>query len=108
MMYGSVMFHMAAMLPMLREMSEEQVTLISDEANQHSMEFPLHAATDKDKFSVPSWKEDKLSGMQVVALMVASLWILCKEDASRCQPLVDKWPIREAVLLSNKPPQHHD
>ena len=107
-MYGSVMWHMAAMLPRLRTMTREQVTLVADEANQHGMEFPLHLATKKDKFDVPSWSKEKLSGMQCVALMVGSLWILCNEDENLAAPLMNTWPIREAVLLASKPPQHND
>ena len=93
------MWHMAAMLPRLRTMTREQVTLVADEANQHGMEFPLHLATKKDKFDVPSWSKEKLSGMQVIAIIVASLFVMCDEDFDRCAPLADVWPLKEAVAL---------
>lgn len=105
-MYGSVMFHLASMLPRLREigtLDPDLLSRVAEESGQISMEFPLHLATDKDRFDVPSWSKEKLSGMQVVSLMVGSLWVMCNEDETRCAPLVEKWPIKEACVLCEKP-----
>lgn len=101
-LYGAVMWHMAAMLPRLREMKYEDVQKLADQANHHSLEFPLHMAGPKDRFSVPLWSENKLSGAQCIALMVAALWVLCGEDEQKAEPLVRAWPIRESVLLASK------
>lgn len=100
-MYGAVMFHGAAMLPRLRTMPREQVQKVAQEAGDISLGYPLHMAGRKT-FMVPSWGEKELSGMQVVALMVFGLWVLCGEREEMCSALVESWPIREAVLLCSK------
>lgn len=101
-LYGAVMWHMASMLPRLREMKREEVQALADQANQHSLEFPLHMAGPKDRFDVPLWSENKLSGAQCIALMVAALWVLCGENEQMAEPLVRAWPIKEAVMLCQK------
>lgn len=99
---GAVMFHGASMLPRLRTMTRKEVSDLSLQACVHNMEFPLHMATAKDKFDVPLWSDKPLSGAQVIALMVTSLWMLCNEDEHLCGPLVERWPIREMVALAGK------
>lgn len=98
------MWHGAAFLPLLRQMPYDQVQKIADQANQHSLEFPLHMAGPKDKFSVPLWQEEKMSGAQVLALLVFSLWVLCGEDEQKTEPLLKAWPIRETCLLCQTAP----
>lgn len=100
-LYGAILFHSAAFLPRLRELPRDQVQKIAEQADQHSLEFPLHLAGPKDKFHVPLWQEEKLSGAQVMALMVMSLWCLCGEKEENCLGLVEAWPIREATLLAS-------
>jgi hypothetical protein len=97
------MFHGAHCLPLLRQMARAHVQKIAEQANQHSLEFPLHLAGPKDKFSVPLWQEEEMSGPQVLALMVAALWVLCGEDERMAEPLVRAWPIREMVMLASQP-----
>lgn len=101
-LYGAVLWHMASMLPKLREKTREEVQALADQANKHSLEFPLHMAGPKDRFDVPLWSGTKLSGAQCIALMVASLWVLCGEEEKRAEPLMRAWPIREAVMLASK------
>jgi hypothetical protein len=105
-MYASVMFHGASMLRRLRKLDKDTLLKVSDEAMQHSLDTPLQHYPDKKNFLVPSWSPDKLSGMQVVALMIFSLWILCNEKEDRCPQLVERWPIKEAVELANTNHQH--
>ena len=99
---GAVVFHGASMLPRLRTMTRKEIDAAAQQARVHSMEFPLHMATAKDKFDVPLWSDQSLSGAQAIALMVASLWMLCNEDDRLCGPLVERWPIREMVALAGK------
>ena len=106
-LYGAVMFHGAAFLPRLRTLPYDQVQKIADQANKHSLEFPLHLA-GRDKFSVPLWQEEKMSEAQVMALMVTSLWVLCGENEQMAEPLVRAWPIREMCLLSRRSPAGED
>jgi len=101
-LFGAIMWHGAAFLPRLRQMPYVLVQKIAEQANQHSLEFPLHLAGPKDKFSVPLWQE-KLSGAQVIALLVTCLWVLCGEREDMCEGLVKAWPIREIVTLNSKP-----
>jgi len=86
-LFGAIMWHGAAFLPRLRQMPYVLVQKIAEQANQHSLEFPLHLAGPKDKFSVPLWQE-KLSGAQVIALLVTCLWVLCGEREEMCEGLV--------------------
>ena len=102
-LFSAVMWYGAAFLPLLRQMPYVLVQKIAEQANQHSLEFPLHMAGPKDKFSVPLWHEEKLSGAQVIALLVTCLWTLCGEKEEMCEELVRAWPIREMVLLTSKP-----
>jgi len=102
-LYSAIMWHGAAFLTLLRQMPYEQVQKIAEQASQHSLEFPLHMAGPKDKFSVPLWREEKMSGAQVMALLVTCLWVLCGEKEEMCEGLVRAWPIREIVTLTSKP-----
>jgi hypothetical protein len=101
-LFGAVMFHGAAFLPRLRQMKYEDVQKIAEQANQHSLQFPLYMAGPKDRFSVPLWQEEKMSGAQVLALMVFALYVLCGEDDQKAAPLLRSWPIHEAKLLCTK------
>lgn len=100
-LYGAVMFHGASMLRRLRAMTFNEVNDIAIQAGEHNLTFPLHLATPKDKFDVPAWSDKSLSGAQVIALMVMSLWVLCREKEELCTALVETWPIREAVVLAS-------
>lgn len=99
-LYGAVMWHMAAMLPRLRELERPQVQAIADQANKPNVEFPLHLAGPKPRFDVPLWSDKPLTGAQVMALIVASLWVLCGESEEAAEPLLRAWPIKEAVMLA--------
>jgi hypothetical protein len=101
-LYFAVMWHSAAFLPRLRELDYKQIQEIAEQANKHSLEFPLHLAGPKDRFHVPLWQEEKLSGAQVMALMSMALWVLCGEKEENCEGLVRAWPIREACTLCTK------
>lgn len=100
---GAVMWHGAAILPRLRAMDWKQVQAVANQAAEHSLEFPLHMAGPKDKFKVPLWSDKELSGAQVIALMVFSLWVLCGEQEEMCSGLVEVWPIKETVFLCKQP-----
>ena len=98
-LFSAIMWHGAAFLPLLRQMPWEQVQKIAEQASQHSLENPLHLMGAAKNFSVPLWQQEKMSGAQVLALMVFSLWVLCGEDEQKAEPLVRAWPIKETVLL---------
>lgn len=98
------MLHGVASLRRLREMPYATVQQIGREANQLNMECPLFLPeyAGKAQFLVPSYSPEKLSGAQVLAVMVFSLWVMCGESEDNAAPLVRAWPIREAVMLAGK------
>lgn len=98
----AVLFYGADFLPQLRKLSPTQIRTVADEASHISLTHPLHHCPAAE-FVVPAWdKEKKLTSGQVIALMVFSLWIICGENEQTAAPLVEAWPIREAVLLAKK------
>ncbi len=97
----AVMWFGAGMLPRLRTISREQLQQVAEQAGEISLGYPLHMAGPAKQFLVPQWDAtNKLSGCQVVALMVFGLWVLCNEDKEIAGGLYDSWPIAEAVLLA--------
>lgn len=100
-MAGAVMWFGVGMLPLLRRMPLERVQKIANEASDISVMTPLHLMGPDKQFVVPSWNDEKLSGCQVITLMVFGLWVMCGEDKEAARPLYEKWPIAEAVLLAN-------
>jgi len=99
-LYGAVMMHGAAVLPRLRTISPVELSNIMSETNTINMGTPLHLAGSEPQFIVPSWTTEKLAGAQVLALMVFSLWVACGEREEQARPLLQAWPIREAVMLA--------
>lgn len=97
----AVMWYMVGQLPELRKYPYALVKQITEEASQLSAENALHLVHTKE-YVVPSWGPQKLSGGQVISLMVAGLWVLCGEDECIAHPVVDQWPIREALALCGK------
>ena len=96
------MFHGAAMLPRLRSLPFNTLKKIGDELTQHNCDNPLWMqpyASDK-RFNAPSWGEEKLSGCQVIALMVFALWVAVGEKEDMASSLCETWPIREAVIMA--------
>lgn len=104
-LYGAIMMHGAAVLPRLRTISETVLANILSETNTVNMSTPLHLAGSQPQFIVPSWTTEKLTGAQVLALMVFSLWVACGEREEQARPLLQAWPIREAVLIARQPVQ---
>lgn len=101
-LYGSVMFHGAAMLPRLRGLSFDQLRTIADEAGVPCCEFPLwmQPYASEKRFLIPAWGESKLSGCQLVALIVFTLWVMVGEREDMASSLCETWPIKEAVAMA--------
>ena len=96
-----IMCYGMSYLPRLRRLTREQVLKVAGEAQELSGQCPLHQYHQAE-FKVPSFDpEALLTGGQVIALMVFGLWVLCGEDERLAAPLLDKWPIREVVMLTN-------
>lgn len=87
--HPSVMWHVASVLPRLRRMNRDAVIAIGQEASAISEVNPLHMVDQR--FAVAGYGEN-LTGFQVVALMVAVVWILCGESARVAAPLVAMYP----------------
>ncbi len=103
---GCITFYGAAYLPKLRALPRNRVQAIAEQASQQSDRAPLHQ-TPEPIFEVPEWEPDKrLTGGQVLTLLVLSLWVLCSENEQVAAPLVESWPIREILMLCNHQPQH--
>lgn len=97
-----VTFYGAYMLPRLRGMTRAQLVAVTSEASEVSGQVPIHmhpVAT----LNVPLWSARPLTGGQVAALMTMGLWVLCNEDENIAAPLVESWPIREALILCDGP-----
>lgn len=99
------MWHGAALLPMLRAIPAVNLIEATDQASAISQTVPLHMqpyASDR-RFEIPALEAGKkYSGCQVIAIMVFGLWVMCGEDEAKAGPLIDSWPIREAIFLAPK------
>lgn len=96
---SAVMWYGAGILPAMRKMTRATVQAIAQEASELSGERPLQHIHTKE-FVVPSWSPVKLTGVQVIALMVTSLWCLCGEREDIAHPIIETWPIREMIALA--------
>ncbi len=100
---GCITLYGAAYLPRLRNLPRQHVQAIAEQASSESDRAPLHQ-TSEAIFHVPAWDPDKkLTGGQVLTLLVLSLWVLCGENEQVAAPLLESWPIREILLLCNQP-----
>lgn len=94
----SLILYGAAMLPRLRAMSHERRRRLLIQADRVGETVPLHlhrAAT----LHVPLWSPEPLTGAKLLALLVFGLWVQCSEREETAGPLLEAWPIREALLL---------
>lgn len=102
----AIMWHGVAFLPRLRAMPFEQLRLACTQASDLSGERVLHmrpdAASQEFELLAFPWHR-KLSGAQVIAVMVFGLWVLCGEREEMCSGLVEAWPIRDALFLAPRP-----
>jgi hypothetical protein len=98
---GCIVFYGAAYLPRLRAMPRHRVQAIAEQASEQSDHGPLHQ-TPEPIFQVSAWDPDnRLTGGQVITLLVLSLWVLCGENEQVAAPVMEAWPIREILLLCN-------
>lgn len=98
----AVMWYGAGFLPKLRVLPIDDLEKVLKEAGDCSMRSPLHLM-HKPEFSVPSWSEEKLTGGQVIALMVFGLFVRLGEREKLAGPLMNSWPeIRQALVLAPK------
>ena len=100
----ATVFYISSYLPILREYNaciggRIRLGTIAEETLELSLANALQYE-HKVKFTVPSFRLNPLTGVQVIALQVAVLWVLCGEDEALARELFDAWPIREAVLLA--------
>lgn len=99
----AVLYYGAGFLPKLRQLTREQVQAVAQEAGDENNKCPLWLH-NKPQFALPSWDaKKKLTGCEVIALMVFSIWVLCGESFELAGPIVAAWPIREALALAPKP-----
>lgn len=102
----AVMWHGVAFLPHLRAMKFEALRAVCNVASDLSGQRVLHMQPDVSsrEFEIEGFPwHNKLSGAQVIAVMVYGLWVLCGEREEMCSSLVEAWPIREALILSPTP-----
>lgn len=95
------MYRGAAMLPRLRQMKQDEIMLVMQDAQKHNLQNPLHLCADEKRFVVKSWAKKPLSGAQVLALLVFGLWVSVGENEDRASGLLVDWPeIKMAVTLA--------
>ncbi len=101
----AVMWHGVAFLPALRALPYDQLKQACDQASALSGERVLHmqpdASSQEFELAAFPWKT-KLSGAQVIAVMVFGLWVSMGEREGMCSALVEAWPIRDALILAPK------
>lgn len=99
----AVLWHGVAFLPKLRELPRAQLQQACDQASALSGERVLHVQPDasSQEFELVTFPwHKKLSGAQVIAVMVFGLWVLMGEREEMCSALVEAWPIRDALILA--------
>ncbi len=102
----AVMWHGVAFLPRLRALPRAELHRACTQASDLSGERVLHMAPDaaSQEFELPAFPwHRRLSGAQVIAVMVFGLWVLCDEREELCSGLVEAWPVRDAMVLSPTP-----
>src|SRR5690349_652955 len=96
----AVMWHGVEMLPKLRSLAIVRLNEVTYQAARISEQQPLHLCQEP-QFVIRAWEPGKkLTGGQVIALMVFGLWVTCGENEELAAALADKWPVREAVKLA--------
>lgn len=106
-----VMWHGVAMLPALRELSDETLDQLLHEANEINLIEPLNLVAEK-RFTLPTNGKEKLTGGEVTAIMIFGLWVRWGENESRriglkgtpdeslAGALVHNWPeIAHALMI---------
>lgn len=98
-LHMAVLWYGAGMLPRLRQMTSDERLKMLQQADKLNMHEPLHMHPARD-LEVPLWSEQKLSGGQVIALIVFGLWVQCGEKEDVAGALLDEWPeTRMAMTL---------
>lgn len=104
----AVLWHGVAFLPKLRTLPVDQLRAACNQASDLSGVRVLHMRPDaaSQEFELPAFPwHSKLSGAQVITIMVFGCWVLCGEREELCSGLVEAWPIRDALTLSPTPNQ---
>lgn len=95
---NAILCYGMAFLPKLRELTFERRRSLLNEVQAICGEHPLHMLP-KPKFVLENWSKDKLSGAQVLTLMILGIWLHMGERKDLCGALIDTWPILEIVKL---------
>lgn len=98
----AVYWNLVPALKILRKLKRNQVQKIANQASEISEREPLHLTSQQ--FVIADVKEKPLTGVHIVALMVAGLWILCNEDESIAGALLNDWsdlPLFSLLSLSD-------
>jgi len=96
----AVLWYGVEMLPRLRSLPIVRLNELTYQASQISEQQPLHLCQEP-QFVIPAWDPNKkLTGGQVIALMVFGLWVTCGENEDMAAALANRWPVREAVKLA--------
>ena len=103
--FAVIMFGVS-MLPELRRMDwadlKELLMQVSDIINELPVWMEL-GPKEKARLKFDRWHGgEQLSGWQVISLMVFGIYVLCGESEHVASPLLEVWPIREAIALAPK------
>jgi len=95
----ATMWYMVGIIPELRLMSFQELKAMLDECGELSLREPLHQIHES-KFLVKNFDiYIKCTGVYVIALIVAGLWIACGEKEEMTSSLCETWPIKDALML---------
>ena len=97
---AAVTWYIAAALPRMRQMTPADIQAISEACSTLADADPLHLVPG-ERYQVHGWQSAaKLTGRQVVALLITALWLLCGEDRDKAAPLLSTFPsLADALFL---------
>ena len=89
-------------VPKLRGLPEDEILMIAKECSDIALENPLYYINEP-KFELSFLAGRKFTGLQVMALMISCLWVLCGEREDVAGGLVHRYPWLKDVskLLSD-------
>jgi hypothetical protein len=97
----AVMFHGVALLPKLRALTRDQLHETIGSASRYMVERPLFCVPHVNtREHVLPHLPAPMSGAQVVAAAVFGLYVALGENDELAGPLVENWPVREALAIA--------
>ncbi len=100
----SLMWYLAAYLPVLRQKPRPEILIIAQQCNEFNLREPLHLMPPAKRYEISDWQEgEKLTGNQVVALLIGCIWLLAGDSEENGYSLLLSFPfIKDALILARE------